>query len=212
VKTHTNYLTFNTKKRQEIIDITDEVEKCRAAAGINEGMVLVSAMHISASVFVNDHEPGLWKDILDWLENRIAPWSPDDYRHNSGTGEDNAAAHLRSLTIGHEVIVPVTKGRLDFGPWQRVFYGAFCSRRWASNVGLFDRFLCAAEADLAVGAVAKGLHHRAAAAAQRDPGVSFGRNLPPSLRNGNRIPFVIDEIHIAAHSIRAVPANLDRDV
>jgi len=112
VKTHTNYLTFNTKKRQEIIDITDEVEKCRAAAGINEGMVLVSAMHISASVFVNDHEPGLWKDILDWLENRIAPWSPDDYRHNSGTGEDNAAAHLRSLTIGHEVIVPVTRLRV----------------------------------------------------------------------------------------------------
>src|SRR4051794_28713939 len=79
VKTHTTYLTFNTKKRQEIIDITDEVEKCRAAAGISEGMILVSAMHISASVFVNDHESGLWKDILDWLENRIAPWSPDDY-------------------------------------------------------------------------------------------------------------------------------------
>ena len=78
MKTHTTYLTFNTKKRQEIIDISDEVEKCRAEAGITEGMVLVSAMHISASVFVNDHEPGLWKDILDWLENRIAPWSPDD--------------------------------------------------------------------------------------------------------------------------------------
>ena len=76
----------------------------------SEGMVLVSAMHISASVFVNDHEPGLWEDILDWLEGRVAPWSPDDYRHNSGTGEDNAAAHLRSLTVGHEVIVPVTKG------------------------------------------------------------------------------------------------------
>ena len=86
VKTHTSYLTFNTKKRQEIIDITEEVEKCRAAAGITEGFVLVSAMHISASVFVNDHEPGLWKDILDWLEDRIAPWSPDEYRHNSGTG------------------------------------------------------------------------------------------------------------------------------
>src|SRR5437764_13415435 len=86
-------------------------------------MVLVSAMHISASVFVNDHESVLCKDILDWLETRIAPWSPDGYRHNSGTGEDNAAAHLRSLTVGHEVIVPVTKGKLDFGPWQRVFYG-----------------------------------------------------------------------------------------
>jgi len=124
MKTHTSYLTFNTKKRQEIIAITDEVEECRAAAGI----VLVSAMHISASVFVNDHEPGLWKDILDWLEG-IAPWSPEKYRHNSGTGEDNAAAHLRSLTIGHEVIVPVTKGRLDFGPWQRVFYGEWDGRR-----------------------------------------------------------------------------------
>jgi len=92
-------------------------------------MVLVSAMHISASVFVNDHESGLWQDILDWLEERIAPWSPDDYRHNSGTGEDNAAAHLRSLTVGHEVIVPVTKGKLDFGPWQRVFYGEWDGQR-----------------------------------------------------------------------------------
>ena len=129
MKTSTRYLTFNTRKRQEIIDITDEVEKTRADAGIREGMVLVSAMHISASVFVNDHEPGLWDDILDWLENRVAPWDPDAYRHNSGTGEDNAAAHLRSLTIGHEVIVPVTDGRLDFGPWQRVFYGEWDGRR-----------------------------------------------------------------------------------
>jgi secondary thiamine-phosphate synthase enzyme len=92
-------------------------------------MVLVSAMHISASVFVNDHEPGLWADILDWLEQRVAPWHPDAYRHNSGTGEDNAAAHLRSLTVGHEVIVPVTEGRLDFGPWQRVFYGEWDGQR-----------------------------------------------------------------------------------
>jgi secondary thiamine-phosphate synthase enzyme len=131
MKAHTTYLTFTTKKRQEIIDITDKVEECRAAAGIAEGMVLVSAMHISASVFINDHEPGLWADILDWLEERIAPWSPSptDYRHNTGTGEDNAAAHLRSLTVGHEVIVPVTNGKLDFGPWQRVFYGEWDGRR-----------------------------------------------------------------------------------
>ena len=129
MKSHTTYLTFTTKKRQEIIDVTEHVEACRAAAGIREGFVLVSAMHISASVFVNDHEPGLWKDILDWLETRIAPWSPDDYRHNSGTGEDNAAAHLRSLTIGHEVIVPVTAGALDLGPWQRVFYGEWDGQR-----------------------------------------------------------------------------------
>jgi len=129
MKTHTTYLTMNTSKRQEIIDITDDVEACRAAAGITEGMVLVSAMHISASVFVNDHEPGLWGDILEWLETRIAPWSPGSYEHNSGTGEDNAAAHLRSLTIGHEVIVPVTRGKLDFGPWQRVFYGEWDGQR-----------------------------------------------------------------------------------
>jgi secondary thiamine-phosphate synthase enzyme len=129
MKTHTEYLTFTTKQRQEIIDITDHVEAVRAKAGIREGMVLVSAMHISASVFVNDHEPGLWHDILQWLEERVAPWEPARYRHNSGTGEDNAAAHLRSLTIGHEVIVPVTEGRLDFGPWQRVFYGEWDGQR-----------------------------------------------------------------------------------
>ena len=128
MKFHTSYLTFNTRKRQEIIDITDEVEACRAAAGIREGMILVSAMHISASVFVNDHESGLWADIQQWLEERIAPWDPEHYRHNR-TGEDNAAAHLRSLTVGHEVIVPVTEGRLDFGPWQRVFYGEWDGQR-----------------------------------------------------------------------------------
>jgi len=129
MRVHTSYRTFKTAKRQEIIDITDDVEACRARADIAEGMVLVSAMHISASVFVNDHEPGLWADILDWLEERVAPWDPDTYRHNSGTGEDNAAAHLRSLTIGHEVIVPVTAGRLDLGPWQRVFYGEWDGQR-----------------------------------------------------------------------------------
>ncbi|MDH3455207.1 MAG: secondary thiamine-phosphate synthase enzyme YjbQ [Gemmatimonadota bacterium] len=125
---HTEYLWFNTKKRQEIIDITDEVEEQLEASGIREGFVLVSAMHITASVFVNDHESGLWHDILEWLENTVAPWEPDRYRHNL-TGEDNGAAHLRSLTIGHEVIVPVTKGKLDLGPWQRVFYGEWDGRR-----------------------------------------------------------------------------------
>ena len=130
---HTAYLTFNTRKRQEIIDITDQVDAVLKESGIKEGMVLVSAMHITASVFVNDHESGLWQDILDWLEGTIAPWDRhpargDDYRHNR-TGEDNGAAHLRSLTIGHEVIIPVTNGRLDFGPWQRVFYGEWDGRR-----------------------------------------------------------------------------------
>ena len=119
---HTHYLWFETKQRQEIIDITDEVSAQVRASRIREGFVLVSAMHISASVFVNDHESGLWHDILRWLEETVAPWDPARYRHNE-TGEDNAAAHLRSLTIGHEVIVPVTEGRLDLGPWQRVFYG-----------------------------------------------------------------------------------------
>jgi len=122
MKSHTHYLWFNTKRRQEIIDITDAVAEQVRTSGVREGFALVSAMHITASVFVNDHEPGLWQDILDWLEAAIAPWEPRRYRHNE-TGEDNAAAHLRSLTIGHEVIVPVTAGVLDFGPWQRVFYG-----------------------------------------------------------------------------------------
>jgi secondary thiamine-phosphate synthase enzyme len=129
MRSYTSYRIFETARRQEIIDITDDVEACRARADITEGMVLVAAMHISASVFVNDHEPGLWADIQQWLEERIAPWSPEHYRHNSGTGEDNAAAHLRSLTIGHEVIVPVTAGRLDLGPWQRIFYGEWDGQR-----------------------------------------------------------------------------------
>lgn len=126
--THTEYLWFNTKKRQDIIDITDRVAEEVEASGIQEGMVLVSAMHITASVFVNDHESGLWHDILKWLEETVAPWEPARYRHNE-TGEDNAAAHLRSLTVGHEVIVPITKGKLDLGPWQRVFYGEWDGQR-----------------------------------------------------------------------------------
>ena len=125
--TRTHYLWFETKRRQEIIDITDQVFEQVRASGVQEGMVLVSAMHISASVFVNDHESGLWQDILRWLEG-VAPWNPERYRHND-TGEDNAAAHLRSLTVGHEVIVPITEGQLDFGPWQRVFYGEWDGQR-----------------------------------------------------------------------------------
>ena len=126
--THTHYLWFETRKRQEIIDITDQVAEQVRVSGVREGMVLVSAMHISASVFVNDHESGLWHDILAWLEGTIAPWEPDRDRHNE-TGEENAAAHLRSLTVGHEVIVPITAGKLDFGPWQRVFYGEWVGQR-----------------------------------------------------------------------------------
>ena len=125
---HTHYLWFETKRRQEIIDITDDVAEQVRRSGIVEGYVLVSAMHISASVFVNDHESGLWHDILRWLEERIAPWDPARYRHND-TGEDNAAAHLWSLTVGHEAIVPITGGALDLGPWQRVFYGEWDGQR-----------------------------------------------------------------------------------
>ncbi len=125
---HTHYLWFDTKDRQEIIDITEDVADQVSVAGVREGLVLVSAMHISASVFVNDHESGLWHDIKEWLEGTIAPWAPERYRHNL-TGEDNAAAHLRSLTVGHEVIVPITEGALDLGPWQRVFYGEWDGQR-----------------------------------------------------------------------------------
>jgi secondary thiamine-phosphate synthase enzyme len=128
MKSHTQYLWFHTKQRQEIIDITDSVAEQVRSSGVAEGLVVVSAMHISASVFVNDHESGLWHDIQHWLEETIAPWDPKRYRHNE-TGEDNAAAHLRSLTVGHEVIVPITKGKLDFGPWQRVFYGEWDGQR-----------------------------------------------------------------------------------
>ena len=128
MKSLTHYLWFTTKQRQEIIDITEAVAGQVAKSGVREGLVLVSAMHISASVFVNDHESGLWQDILTWLEGTVAPWDPARYRHNE-TGEDNAAAHLRSLTVGHEVIVPITDGKLDFGPWQRVFYGEWDGQR-----------------------------------------------------------------------------------
>jgi len=128
MKSHTHYLWFNTKRRQEIIDITDEIVGAVKNSGIAEGFVLVSAMHITASVFVNDHESGLWADILKWLEETVAPWDPGRYRH-SQTGEDNAAAHLRSLTIGHEVVLPITGGTLDLGPWQRVFYGEWDGQR-----------------------------------------------------------------------------------
>ncbi len=116
MKSHTHYLWFSTKRRQEIIDVTDEVAEQVRASGVQEGFVLVSAMHITAS------------DILKWLEETVAPWDPARYRHNE-TGEDNAAAHLRSLTIGHEVIVPITGAKLDLGPWQRVFYGEWDGQR-----------------------------------------------------------------------------------
>lgn len=124
--THTEYVTFNTDKRYAIVDITDRVEQVRSKAKLRDGFVLVSAMHITASIFVNDHEAGLWHDIMDWLE-KIAP-AGLDYRHHK-TGEDNADAHLKRMVLGHQVLVPVTDGKLDLGPWERVHYGEFDGQR-----------------------------------------------------------------------------------
>lgn len=126
MKFHTEYITFNTRRRRELVHITGRVQAAVDKSGIREGMVLVSAMHITAGVFVNDDEPGLHQDIWDWLED-LAPYRPD-YRHHR-TGEDNGDAHLKSLLIHHQVILPVTNGRLDLGPWQRVFYAEFDGQR-----------------------------------------------------------------------------------
>jgi secondary thiamine-phosphate synthase enzyme len=122
----TEYLSFTTRKRREYLNITDRVEDVVRKSGIAEGMALVSAMHITAGVYVNDAEQGLIEDIDAWLDT-LAPARPD-YRHHR-TGEDNGDAHLKNLLIGHEVILPVTKGRLDLGPWQQVYYAEFDGRR-----------------------------------------------------------------------------------
>ena len=119
---YTDYLSITTSARYEIRDITDHVERMRAAADLNDGYVLVSTMHITSSVFVNDHESGLWSDIMAWVE-KLAP-SGLDYDHHR-TGEDNGDAHLKRMLLGHQVIVPVTAGALDLGPWERVHYGEF---------------------------------------------------------------------------------------
>ncbi len=122
MKFATEYMEFNTRKKREYINITSEVEAVVRKSGIREGMVLVSAMHITAGVYVNDAESGLIQDIDDWLEE-LAPYR-DDYRHH-GTGETNGDAHLKSMIVHHEVIVPITDGRLDLGPWQQVYYAEF---------------------------------------------------------------------------------------
>ena len=126
MKSYTEYLWFNTKKQREFINITDEVEKALEKSQIKEGLILVSAMHITAGVYVNDAESGLIADIEEWLE-KLAP-SRRDYRHHR-TGETNGDAHLKNLLIGHEVVVPVTNGKLDFGPWQQVYYAEFDGQR-----------------------------------------------------------------------------------
>ena len=126
MKSLTEYLWFNTKKQREFINITDEVEKALEKSQIKEGLILVSAMHITAGVYVNDAESGLIADIEEWIE-KLAPFRRD-YRHHH-TGESNGDAHLKNLLIGHEVVVPVTNGKLDFGPWQQVYYAEFDGQR-----------------------------------------------------------------------------------
>lgn len=126
MKSLTEYRWFETTQRRELVRITDDVTAAVEKSGIAEGMVLVSAMHITAGVFVNDDESGLFDDIWKWLEH-LAP-AKADYRHHL-TGEDNGDAHLKSLLVHHQVIVPVTKGKLDLGPWQQVFYAEFDGQR-----------------------------------------------------------------------------------
>ncbi len=126
MKFHTEYLTFHTKEHREYVHITSQVDAAVKKSGVEEGMVLVSAMHITAGVYVNDHESGLIDDIDKWLEN-LAPFR-EDYRHHN-TGEDNGDSHLKALLVHHQVIVPITQGRLDLGTWQRIFYAEFDGQR-----------------------------------------------------------------------------------
>jgi secondary thiamine-phosphate synthase enzyme len=125
----TKYLTFTLPERMAFLNITPEVEAVVRESGVQEGLALVNAMHITASVFINDDEPGLHRDYKRWLE-QLAPFdaSPDRYQHNR-TGEDNADAHLKRQVMGREVVVAVTAGKLDFGPWEQIFYGEFDGRR-----------------------------------------------------------------------------------
>jgi secondary thiamine-phosphate synthase enzyme len=129
VRSHTQHLTFNVPQRMDFVNITAEVEREVAASRITEGLCLVNAMHITASVFINDDEPGLHEDYKRWLE-WLAPFdpSPERYRHNR-TGEDNGDAHHKRQVMGREVVVAVTNGRLDLGPWEQIFYGEFDGRR-----------------------------------------------------------------------------------
>jgi secondary thiamine-phosphate synthase enzyme len=129
MKLHTQYLTFNVPQRMDFVNITGQVEQAVRRSGVREGLCLVNAMHITASVFINDDEPGLHQDYKDWLE-KLAPYdpSPKAYRHNR-TGEDNGDAHHKRQIMGREVVVAITDGKLDFGPWEQIFYGEFDGRR-----------------------------------------------------------------------------------
>jgi secondary thiamine-phosphate synthase enzyme len=127
MKSYRKELWFQTARRRQLVNITSEVEQCLSESGIREGLCLVNAMHITASVFINDDEAGLHQDFERWLEG-LAPEKPhDQYAHN--TGEDNADAHLKRSIMGREVVVAITAGRLDFGPWERIFYGEFDGKR-----------------------------------------------------------------------------------
>ena len=126
MKSHTQYLWFQTKKHREYINITPEVEKALAASQVKEGMALVSAMHITAGVYVNDAEEGIIQDIEEWMQ-KLAPQGPDYHHHR--TGESNGDAHLKSILMHHQVMVPITEGRLDLGPWQQIYYAEFDGQR-----------------------------------------------------------------------------------
>ncbi len=126
MRAETKYLWFTTKSRREYIRITDEVANFVAECGLKEGMVLVSAMHITAGIYINDWEEGLIQDIDAWVE-KLAPVNPNYKHHN--TGEDNGDAHLKRMLINHQVIVPVTEGKLDLGPWEQIFYAEFDGQR-----------------------------------------------------------------------------------
>jgi secondary thiamine-phosphate synthase enzyme len=128
MKSYRNELWFNVPARRGFINITPQVEACLRESGIQEGLVLINAMHITASVFINDDESGLHQDYETWLEE-LAPHAPVDHYLHNRTGEDNADAHLKRQVMGREVVVAVTAGRLDFGPWEQIFYGEFDGRR-----------------------------------------------------------------------------------
>ena len=128
MKSLTEYLTFKTKSRRAFVNITPDVEKLVSESGVKEGLCLVNAMHITASVFINDNENGLHYDYEKWLEE-LAPHEPIDHYHHNNTGEDNADAHLKRQVMGREVVVAITDGQLDFGPWETIFYGEFDGRR-----------------------------------------------------------------------------------
>ena len=126
MKTHTQYLWFNTRDRHDLINVTREVEDAVRESGVREGLCLVSAMHITAGIWVNDNEEGLWEDFWEWTD-QLAPYRRD-YKHHR-TGEDNGDAHLKRSLIHHQAVLPVTAGRLDLGPWEQLFYAEFDGQR-----------------------------------------------------------------------------------